>query len=68
VLETEDKGRQAETSTGFQQYGGDTKRWEKAERRLDLKEEALDLECQVVAAKTRESARERVCGTKGNFY
>jgi hypothetical protein len=54
-----DKGRQAETSTGFQQYGGGTKRWEEAERSSDLKEEALDLERQVVVAKTRESARER---------
>jgi hypothetical protein len=63
-----DKGRQAETSTGFQQYGGGIKKWEQTERRLDLKEEASNLECQVVAAKTRESARERESGTKWNFH
>jgi hypothetical protein len=34
-------------------------KWEQEERRSDLKEEASDLECQVVAAKTRESARKR---------
>jgi hypothetical protein len=68
VLETKDKGRQAETSTGFQQYGKDIKKWEQAERRSDLKEEASDLERQVVAAKTRESARERESGTKWNFH
>jgi hypothetical protein len=60
LLETKDKGCQAETSTGFRQYGGGIKKWKQAERRSDLKEEASDLERQVVAAKTRESARERV--------
>jgi hypothetical protein len=68
VLETKDKCCQAETSTGFQQYGGGIKKWEQAERRSDLKEEASDLERQVVATKTRESARERECGTKWNFH
>jgi hypothetical protein len=68
MLETKDKGRQAETSTGFQQYGGGVRKWEQAERISYLKEEALDLERQVVAAKTRESARERESGTKWNYH
>jgi hypothetical protein len=68
MLEMEDKGRQAETSTGFQQYGGGIKKWEQTERRSDLKEEAADLERQVVVAKTRESARERESGTKWNYH
>jgi hypothetical protein len=59
-----DKGRQAETSVGFWQYGGGAWKWEPAERRSDLKEEASDLEQQVVAAKTQESARERESGKK----
>jgi hypothetical protein len=37
-------------------------------RRSDLKEEASDLERQVVAARTQESARERESGTKWNFH
>jgi hypothetical protein len=37
-------------------------------RRSDLKEEASDLERQVVAAKTQESARERERGTKWNYH
>jgi hypothetical protein len=37
-------------------------------RRSDLKEEASDLEQQVVAAKTQESARERERGTKWNYH
>jgi hypothetical protein len=41
------KGRQAETSAAFQQYGGGIKKQEQAERRSDLKEEASDLERQV---------------------
>jgi hypothetical protein len=68
MLEMLDKGRQAETSDGFQQYGGGVKKWEQAERRSDLKEEASDLERQVVVAKTQESARERESGTKWNFH
>jgi hypothetical protein len=68
LLEMEDKGRQAETSAGFQQYGGGVKKWELAERRSDMKEEASNLERQVVAAKTRESAREREFGTKWNYH
>jgi hypothetical protein len=63
-----DKGRQAETSTGIRQYGGGVWRWEPAERRSDLKEEASDLELQVVVAKTQESARERERGTKWNYH
>jgi hypothetical protein len=39
-----------------------------AERRSDLKEEVSDLERQVVAAKTRENAREREFGTKWNYH
>jgi hypothetical protein len=58
VLEMLDKGRQAETSAGLQLYGGGVEKWEQAERRSDLKEEASDLERQVMAAKTQESARE----------
>jgi hypothetical protein len=58
MLEMLDKGRQAETSVGFQQYGGGVEKWEQTERRSDL-EEASDLERQVVASKTQESARER---------
>jgi hypothetical protein len=65
-LETKDKGRQAETSVGFQQYGGGVRKWEQAERRSDLKEEASDLNMLGVAAKTRESAREWEIGTKWN--
>jgi hypothetical protein len=64
----EDKGCQAETSAGFQRYGGGVEKWEQAERRSDLKEEASDLEHQVVAAKTQESARERERGTRWNVY
>jgi hypothetical protein len=66
LLETKDKGRQVETSTGFQQYGGGVRKWEQAERRSDLKEEASDLNQLGVAAKTQESARE--FGTKWNFH
>jgi hypothetical protein len=62
------EGRQAETSAGFQQYGGGVKKWEPAERRSDLKEEASDLRQQVVAAKTQESARERERGTKWSYH
>jgi hypothetical protein len=63
-----DKGRQAETSAGFQWYGGGVEKWEQVERRSNLKEEASDLERQVVAAKTQETARERESGTKWNFH
>jgi hypothetical protein len=38
-----------------------------AERRSDLKEEASDLRCQDVAAKTLESVREREA-QNGNFH
>jgi hypothetical protein len=48
-----------ETSIGFQQYGRGLKKWVEAERRSNLKEEASDLNQLVVAAKTRESVRER---------
>jgi hypothetical protein len=41
---------------------------ETSRRRSDLKEEALDLEQQVVAAKTQESARERKRGTKWSYH
>jgi hypothetical protein len=41
-------------------YGGEVKTWVEVERKLDLKEEALDLNQLGVVAKTRESARERV--------
>jgi hypothetical protein len=44
------------------------KTWEQIERGSDLKEEASDLERQVVVAKTQESARERERGTKWNFH
>jgi hypothetical protein len=64
----EDKGRQAETSVGFQQYGGGVEKWEQAERRSDLKDEDSNLERQVLAAKTQDSARERESGTKWNFH
>jgi biotin-(acetyl-CoA carboxylase) ligase len=57
-----------ELSVGFQQYGGGVEKWEQAERRSDLKEEASDLERHVVAAKTQESARGRESGTKWNFH
>jgi hypothetical protein len=65
VLDVRDEGRQAETSTGFQQYGGGIKKWVQAERRSDLKEEASDLKRQVVAAKTQECARERELAQNG---
>jgi hypothetical protein len=58
---------------------GGNKRWpltvwwrrrevETSRRRSDLEEEALDLEQQVVAAKTQESARERERGTKWSYH
>jgi hypothetical protein len=61
--------------TKERESSGGNKRWhptvwwrrrevETSTRRSDLKEEASDLEQQVVAAKTQESARERERGTK----
>jgi hypothetical protein len=47
------------TSVHLLQYSGSVKTWVDAERRSDLKEEASDLRRQDVAAKTRESERER---------
>jgi hypothetical protein len=65
--------------TKIRRSSGGNKRWhptvywrrrevETSRRRSDLKEEALDLGQQVVAAKTQESARERERGTKWSYH
>jgi hypothetical protein len=54
------EGRQAEQSTSFQLYVGEVKRYVRAKRRLDLKEEASNLRWREVATRMQESKRERV--------